>query len=184
MREWQERQEARRKEGTAGQWESLAPSTSTATRSQEVEAMPSFSLPRETSSYIVREKQGQFQREDDDDIGAAEIKVKKRLKVNGDAEKARQTEEESKKMLPSWTPLRLDTGVGVKKEGVQGVPMEVRATQQVDLSEDDVKSEAKEQTAAPQETPSQALEESTSTSLFKKRKTGAGAGAKRVRAVI
>lgn len=185
LQEWQERQETRRREGTTGEWQVVAiPSHTSKLQEAEtvVAATPSFD--HETSSYIVREKQGQFRDNDDgDDVATAEIKVKKRIKLQGERERSRQAQEEERRMMPSWKPMKLDTGIVKRDEGTQSVAAERRDDQSWVASEDGVPNNLEDGTAPEVEAQAQETQ-STSTSMFKKRKVGAGAGAKRVRAVI
>jgi hypothetical protein len=174
----------------------------TVSQGQGADALSSSSIPREAStSYVVREKQGHF-RQDDEDGVAAEIKVKKRLRVNGEAEKLRQAEEEKKRMMPAWTPMRLDAAGVASKEKVEITPFGTGEGQHVELAEEQEERKAELKVNEEEEkkkvgnervadqptpppssaTPIEAV--APSTSLFKKRKAGAGAGAKRVKAVI
>lgn len=181
LQEWQERQEARKREGTAGEWQSVALPRDAA-RLQEAEtvaaATPTFN--HENSSYIVREKQGHFRELDNEEI-AAEIKVKKRIKVQSKGEMSRQAQEEEKQMMPCWKPMKLDTSIA-KKDAVQPVAAESRDDQNHNLSEESSQPNTGE-AATPEVEPVQETQ-SASTSMFKKRKSGAGAGAKRVKADI
>jgi WW domain-binding protein 4 len=179
FKEWQELREAQSKEGTAGEWQTVAPVMS----KEEEEDLKFATAPRpdpyQPHSYVVREKQGRFQHDDDENDGP-EIKVKKRIKVQSETERLKQVEEEKKQMLPTWKPMRLDTGVSVKEERVQAVPIERRETQEVDLAEEEDAATAAVETKVE----TAVLAQTEAPLMFKKRKAGAGAGAKRVRAVI
>lgn len=180
LKDWQERQEAKRREGTAGDWQTVAPSPSASSAAKP--SAPPTALERDSAkAYTVREKRGQFGDDDDDGAGQV-IKVKKRVKVRSEAEKIRQAEADKERLLPTWKPMRLDTGVGVKEEGVQAVPVQTMQDEEVSLVEEtDTVGESPGPLAPPS---SEDKSPTGSSSMFKKRKAGAGAGAKRVRAVI
>jgi WW domain-binding protein 4 len=184
LQEWHERQEARSKEGTAGEWETVTPVPSRSSNAEAANSVAGSSSEQDlVKSYKFKEKQGHYREHDVDDEGA-EIKVKKRVKVHSETEKLKQIEEDKKKMMPNWRPMKFDTGISAKVEDVQLVPVEERReAQEVDLAG----AEDTETREKPQPLPSAPLPEPAASStapMFKKRKSGAGAGAKRVRAVI
>lgn len=188
-RQQRELEEAERaKEGTAGAWQTIEPQTSAPS---ETKIQPSEGIPRastkisSSSSYKVREKKGNYHVDDEEEGTLDSIKVKKRIRTGDEEERKRRKEEEQRAMLPQWTPVRLDTGISAKQEGIQGVPVQRINNDEsdstpVDLSKEDsgeqkdqIKKEEAEQTST-----------SSSSNMFKKRKAGSGSGAKRVRAVV
>jgi len=122
LKEWQEKQELRRREGAAGEWETVAPSPSARIPAWKAERADSTDRDQ-AKAYKVREKQGHFRDDEDDEVGA-QIKVKKRIKIQSEAEKLKQAEEDRRKMMPSWKPMRLDTGISAKEEDIQLVPVQ------------------------------------------------------------
>lgn len=188
-RQQRELEEAERaKEGTAGAWQTIEPQTSAPS---ETKIQPSEGIPRtstqisSSSSYKVREKKGNYHDDDEEEDTLDSIKVKKRIRTGDEEERKRRKEEEQRAMLPQWTPVRLDTGISAKQEGIQGVPVQrinkgESDSTPVDLSKEDSEEQKDQIKKEEAEQPSN----SSSSNMFKKRKAGSGSGAKRVRAVV
>lgn len=172
----------RKKEGTAGAWQTVEQTPAlTDSKIQSSDNTTRTSTQASSSSYKVREKKGNYHDNNEEDE-IASIKVKKRIRTGDEEERKRRIEEEQRAMLPQWTPVRLDTGISAKKEGVQGVPIkrmdDETDTAPVDLSKDeseDQKDQVKKE---------EAEQPSSSSNMFKKRKAGSGSGAKKVRAIV
>lgn len=189
LQEWQQAEEERGKEGKAGEWQVVTPAQPVASKASRITSSTSTQHPTAQSSQI-REKQGNY-RSDEDDDGLEEIKVKKRMRTANENERERREAERQRTMLPTWKPMRIDTGVSVKQEGVQTVSMlKMGGEREVWLDgEDDEQVERQESGEIKQERVTDSSDKPTdspspSSSMFKKRKTGAGSGAKKVRAVI
>lgn len=157
----------RKKEGTAGAWQTVEPIEKS--KIQKLDSLPLAS----SSSYKVREKKGSYHDDkEEDDFDS--IKVKKRIRTGDEEERKRRLAEQQRTELPQWTPVRLDTGISAKKEGIQGVPVHRIVhegnTAPIDLGKeesDEQREQVKEEKA-----------------VFKKRKAGSGSGAKRIRQIF
>lgn len=176
----------RKKEGTAGEWQTVE----LRTPPSDGKVQASDNQPRREkqspSSYQVHEKKGTFFNinNEEDDVSLKTIKVKKRVRTGDEEQQQRKREVEQKAMVPEWKPVRLDTGISAKKEGIQTVPIqrindEIKAVP-VDLSEE----HAHEQESKVEIEKSSEPSSSSSSGMFKKRKTGSGSGAKKVRALV
>lgn len=215
------------KQGTVGQWQTVSaeppPSTQSLYKTESPGsgadlAQQNINVPHNEprgSSFRVREKQGNYGHESDEDDTLSQIKIKKRPRRE---EKAVQEEREK---VPIWKPMRIDTGISVKSEGASMVPVEERSREVVELNEEGGREEVglgeeekkvmkEEDSAQPGEevslldkgvallderAPSGSIQHDIglqipdepesrppASAMFKKRK--AGAGAKKVRAVI
>ncbi|PWN37461.1 uncharacterized protein FA14DRAFT_159507 [Meira miltonrushii] len=172
----------RKKEGTAGAWQTVEQTPALPeSKIQTSDSLPQTNAQSSSSSYKVREKKGNYHDDNEEDT-IDSIKVKKRIRTGDEEERKRRIEEEQRTMLPQWTPVRLDTGISAKKEGIQGVPInrinDESNAAPIDLSKDESEDQKDQVKTEEAEQPS------SSSNMFKKRKAGSGSGAKKVRAVV
>lgn len=158
----------------AGQWEQVEQAQPAAPSTSAFGSQPTEATERDQArSFRVREKVGRLDdSDDDDDLGARTIKVKKRPRTEAAAEPhpARElTHPETEHIRTSTvdSSASIDSQSRVKKEE----------------SGDDVPASSKQSDADIADTKT-ASASNGGGGLFKKRRPGAGAGSKRVRAVI
>ncbi|KAN0061568.1 hypothetical protein ACQY0O_006415 [Thecaphora frezii] len=115
----QQEQEQRKEQGFVGQWEAVAlppdaasvagVSGSSATHADSAYAALPLSEKHEARAFKLKERSApEYGDEDDEDDGFANIKVKKRIKVETSQDRARKEDEARARLLPHWTPVRLD----------------------------------------------------------------------------
>ena len=177
-------QEERNEKGFAGDWEempSVAPPAASSTSARQAPSRASVhfvpSERQQARSFQVRERRALVQ-EDEDEDGLESIKVKKRIKVETNAEASRREEEARARMLPTWTPIKLDPSVAAESPApapVSEQPAIEAAAVKMEESPADIKADASGE-AAPTE--------ASSGGFFKKRRAGVGSGAKKVRALV
>jgi WW domain-binding protein 4 len=193
--ELQEQAEAKRREGIAGEWLTVEQPYKPLPKHSESVARHAEQEPSPAEHFRVREKRGTYDDSADvDDLTINTIKAKKRVAHDQQNPSSTSSVGKGPSMLPQWTPLRLDTGISVKDEGVQAVAVrkmdDADHVQELDVKQESVSelpADIKEDVDAAQSIP--AAEEnkpaaSSTSTMFKKRKAGAGAGAKKVRAII
>lgn len=194
--------EQRAKEGVAGEWEVVAPPPPPPLAPPPAVAMLGSEQQEreEARAYKIKEKRAAFDSYDDDADESPEIVVKKRIKVESKEQQAAREAQERKHRLPQWQALKLEPkkreeldAVAPKKEepadpAVQadqagGLKPEPEPTGSSPPADDaappqgDVKPPALPKDEAPE------AGGNSGGGMFKKRRAGAGAGAKKVRAV-
>lgn len=197
-----EEAERRLQEGLPGEWEVVAPPPpplpSAASASPQAAAGASSYVAPQTEkdkarTWKAREKAPVYLDGAAEDEALDAIKVRKRIKIDSSEAVAARQAEDQRHMLPQWRPMALVPGV--KKQESEDAKPEVDEVKPEPAAEEpaaaaaapDVKAEAgvkKEEPAAPakEAEASPAPAESRAGGMFKKRKAGTGAGAKRVRA--
>lgn len=184
-------EQKRREEGFVGEWTEVVPTARRHAVADVQTAAGEASEYQAAQSFKVREKSGRFGSlgDDGDEVGETqEVRVKKRRPNESEAN---WNEEASRrKRLPQWQSVKLET----RREGSTSSDT---ASPSVNIKEErharrtgEIKSEGggkvQAATSPPQsDAGNQLLQNDAETpkSMFKKRKAGAGVGAKKVRAV-
>ena len=187
--------EQRAKEGVAGEWEVVAPPPPPPIAPPPAAVMLGSEQQEreEARAYKIKEKRAAFDSYDDDEDEKPEIVVKKRIKLESKEQQAAREAQERKHRLPQWQALKLEPkkqeqpDAAVPKKEKLGEPEEQADKPDEPKAEPEQAGSAPpDEAAPPPAAPKEETPEAGGNSgggMFKKRRAGAGAGAKKVRAV-
>ncbi|CEH16192.1 WW DOMAIN BINDING PROTEIN 4 [Ceraceosorus bombacis] len=181
----QELEQRRKEEGFVGEWETVAPSRPVVNRAPN--AQDEGTEYEAARAFQVKEKTGLHARNDDEENATEEIKVKKR-RMN-DQEASWNEDAVRRRRLPQWQGLKLepkreDSTIESRVDSFRvsgGSPASPKKEQ--DDSAVPPTKEVDGSSREPSTTGQSGAGADAPKSMFKKRKAGAGAGAKKVRTV-
>ncbi|PWN46430.1 hypothetical protein IE81DRAFT_319338 [Ceraceosorus guamensis] len=181
----QELEQRRKEEGFVGEWETVTPSRPVVNRAPN--AQDEGTEYEAARAFQVKEKTGLHARNDDEENATEEIKVKKR-RMN-DQEASWNEDAVRRRRLPQWQGLKLepkreDSTIESRVDSFRlsgGSPASPKKEQ--DDSADPPTKEVDGSLREPSTTGQPGAGSDAPKSMFKKRKAGAGAGAKKVRTV-